>query len=67
MRSGSGRAAAAFCVGCPPPSQSLQTFEVSCVGEDDDEDGCVVDVWQDLFRVDSRMWSVERIRSCADS
>ena len=37
------------------------------MGGDDDEDGCVVDVWQDLFRVDSRMWSVERIRSCADS
>ncbi|KAI9454222.1 hypothetical protein BJY52DRAFT_1225196 [Lactarius psammicola] len=42
--------------GCPPPSQSLQTFEVSCVGgdEDEDEDACSVDVWQDLFRVEIR-------------
>src|ERR1700677_572110 len=38
---------------CPPPSQSLQTFEASCVGGDDgDEDGCAVDVWQDFFRVE---------------
>ena len=37
----------------------MQTFEVFCVGRDD-EDRCAhsaVDVWQDLFRVDS---SVER-------
>ena len=27
------------------------------MGGVDDEDGCAVDVWQDLFRVDSRMWS----------
>ena len=38
-----------------------------CVGGDDDEDGWAVDVWQDLFRVDSRVWNVERIRGCADS
>ena len=42
---------------CPPPSRSLQTFEVSCVGGDDDDDdeGCAVDVWQDLFRVEIRV------------
>jgi hypothetical protein len=39
--------------GCPPPSQSLHTFEVSCApGGDDDDDACAVDVWQDLFRVE---------------
>lgn len=41
--------------GCPPPSQSLQTFEVSCAGgDDDDDDACSVDMWQDLFRVEIR-------------
>ena len=39
--------------GCPPPSQSLQTFEVSCAPGGDD-DACSVDVWQDLFRVEIR-------------
>jgi hypothetical protein len=39
---------------CPPPLRSLQTFEISCVGGDDD-DGCAVDVWQDLFRVEIRV------------
>ena len=34
-----------------PPSQSLQTFEVSCVDEDD---ACSVDVWQGLFQVEIR-------------
>jgi hypothetical protein len=33
---------------CPPP-RSLQTFEVSCVDEDD---ACSVEVWQGLFRVE---------------
>lgn len=40
--------------GCPPPSQSLQTFEISCAGGDDDDGACSVDVWQDLFRVEIR-------------
>jgi len=42
---------------CPPPSRSLQTFEISCVGGDDEDedDGCAVDVWQDLFRVEIRV------------
>lgn len=42
---------------CPPPSQSFQTFEVSCapVGDDDNYDACSVDVWQDLFRVEIRV------------
>ncbi|KAH9013019.1 hypothetical protein EDB85DRAFT_2035398 [Lactarius pseudohatsudake] len=39
--------------GCPPPAQSVQTFEVACAGGDDD-DACAVDVWQDLFRVEIR-------------
>ncbi|KAH9020237.1 hypothetical protein EDB84DRAFT_1515548 [Lactarius hengduanensis] len=38
--------------GCPPPAQSVQTFEVACAGGDDD--ACAVDVWQDLFRVEIR-------------
>ena len=37
------------------------------VGEDDEEDACAVDVWQDLFRADSRMWKVERMRGCAQA
>jgi len=42
---------------CPPPSRSLQTFEISCVGGDDEDedDRCAVDVWQDLFRVEIRV------------
>ena len=34
-----------------PPSQSLQTFEVSCADEDE---ACSVEVWQGLFRVEVR-------------
>jgi hypothetical protein len=34
-----------------PPSQSLQTFEVSCV---DGDDACSVEVWEGLFRVEIR-------------
>jgi hypothetical protein len=34
-----------------PPSQSLQTFEVSCA---DGDDACSVEVWQELFRVEIR-------------
>ncbi|KAI9432697.1 hypothetical protein H4582DRAFT_1087282 [Lactarius indigo] len=47
--------------GCPPPSQSVQTFEVACAGGDGDEedDACSVDVWQDLFRVEIRAEGVE--------
>ena len=37
-----------------------------CVGRDD-EDRSAVDVWQDLFRVDSTVWSVEQMRGCAGS
>ena len=36
--------------GGPLPHSALvvgQTFEISCVGGYDDEDGCDVDVWQD--------------------
>jgi hypothetical protein len=40
---------------CPPPSQSLQTFEVSCAGGVDEDGRCAVDVWQDLFRVEIRV------------
>ena len=41
---------------CPLQSQSLQTFEISCAGGDDEgDDGCSVDVWQDLFRVEIRV------------
>lgn len=42
---------------CPPLSQSLQTFEISCIGgdDDDDDDECAVDVWQGLFRVEIRL------------
>ncbi|KAH9061957.1 hypothetical protein EDB87DRAFT_1576281 [Lactarius vividus] len=45
--------------GCPLPSQPVQTFEVACVGGDDDDDACSVDVWQDLFRVEIRAEGVE--------
>jgi hypothetical protein len=41
--------------GCLPPSHSLQTFEISCAGGDSEDDGCAVDVWQDLFRVEIRV------------
>jgi hypothetical protein len=34
-----------------PPSQSLQTFEVSC---EDGDDACSVEVWEGLFRVEIR-------------
>ncbi|KAF8260283.1 hypothetical protein EI94DRAFT_1833944 [Lactarius quietus] len=40
---------------CPPPSQSLQMFEIACAGDDGDDDGCAVDVWQDLFKVEIRV------------
>ena len=40
---------------CPPPSQSSQMFEISCVGGGNDDDGCAVDVWQELFRVEIRV------------
>ena len=56
--------------GGPLPHSALvvgQAFEISCVDGYDDEDGCDVEVWQDLFRVDSRVWRVERMRSCVDS
>ena len=54
VRSGGGPLLRSAEFGCPSPSQSLQTFEVSCVGGDDDDDECAVDVWQDLFRVEIR-------------
>lgn len=60
LRPGDGPLLRSAEFGCLPQSQSLQTFEISCAdGDDEGDDGCIVDVWQDVFRVEIRDVDVE--------